>query len=178
MAWARAVKARQTGARRGAVPPLWLFTEERRTADLVAAVAALPAGLCGVVFRHDGAEARGAMLRRVGLICRERRLALVVAGDRRGAPAWAGWHLRRGRGRRLSTRFVTSSAHTTAEMVRAQRAGVNLVFLSPLFRTESHVGARPLGVMRWSATTTRIATRIRAACSDPRRKRTMATNAR
>lgn len=151
MAWGRAVKAR----RGGRLPPLWLFSDAVRAPDLMAAVAALPVGLFGVVFRHDGAPERQALLERVARSCRERRVALVVAGEGQGAPAWAGRHLRGGvgprRGPHRRRRLVTSSAHDRAELVRARRAGASLAFLSPVFATASHPGARPLGPIRWGA---------------------------
>ena len=147
VAWARAVKAR-----RGAgPPPLWLFTEPARMPDLPRAVAALPAGLCGVVFRHDGVAGRKVLLREVARLCRVRRLALVVAGHIADLPPGAGRHLRGGRGPRSPAGMMTSSAHGRAELVRARRAGADLVFLSPAFATGSHPESRPLGPIRWSA---------------------------
>jgi thiamine-phosphate pyrophosphorylase len=48
-------------------------------------------------------------------------------------------------------RALTSSAHDRVELVRAMRAGVRLVFLSPVFATASHPGADWLGAARWAA---------------------------
>ena len=123
--------------------------------DAVAAVAALPAGLCGVVFRHDGAPGRVETLRRVGRLCRARRLALVVAGDRTGAPAGSGTHMRGGAGARRAG-LLTSSAHDAREVQRAKRAGA-AIFLSPAFASESHPGAAALGAVRWAALSRRAA---------------------
>src|SRR5580692_5856621 len=94
IAWARAVKSRG-GASRG--PVLWLFTDERRLPDPLAAVARLPAG-AGVVFRHDADPRRAELGRALAKLCRRRRLVLAVAGDWRLAVALrAGLHLRGGR---------------------------------------------------------------------------------
>ena len=142
-----------TRSRRGGVGNyrrLWLFTDAARMPDVVAAVGALPAGLCGVVFRHDGVPARAALLRAVAAVCRQRRLALVVAGG--GAlPVGAGRHLRDGRGVGPRGRLSTGSAHDRAGIVRNLRAGVAIVFLSPVFPTASHPGAATLGPTRWRA---------------------------
>ncbi len=119
-------------------------------ADVVAAVRALPAGLCGVVFRHDRLPGRAELLRQVATVCRERRLALVVAGGG-PVPAGAGRHLREGRGKQGPAGRQTSSAHGRAGLVRARRAGASLVFLSPAFATASHPGAAGLGPWRWGA---------------------------
>jgi len=138
--WARAVKAR----RRLAHPPLWLFADAVRVPDLAAAVAALPRGLCGVVFRPEGYPP--GLAPRIARLCRDRRLWLTVASG--PVPAGAGRHLRRGRGR--AGAFATASAHDRAEVLRARRAGAALVFLSPLFPTASHPGGAWLGPLRWA----------------------------
>ena len=149
VAWGRAVKSAR---RDGGMPSLWLFTDRARLADPCAAAARLPRGLCGVVFRHDDDPGRVALGRRLAGICRERRLALVVAGDWRLAAALgAGVHLRGGRGRVKGGGLVTSSAHSARELVQARRAGAGLVFLSPAFVTASHPGGVGMGAARWLA---------------------------
>jgi thiamine-phosphate pyrophosphorylase len=147
LAWGRA-----KAARGGTLPPLWLFTDQARLPDPRAAVARLPRGLAGVVFRHDHDPARTALGIDLARICRARRLTLVVAGDwRLAAKLRAGIHLRGGRrpGPVRSGTVITSSAHGAADLGRAKRAGANLVFLSPAFPTASHPGAPALGCVRW-----------------------------
>lgn len=172
VAWARGVKARQrrAGGRAAHVPVLWLFTDEARFPDPRAAVAALPRGLCGVVFRHDGVPNRAALARALARQCRGLAIPLVVAGDARLAmAAGAGVHLRGGRpdgarlctgraakGARRLTTVVTSSAHTAAELRRAWKAGADAVFLSPALPTRSHPGAPALGIVRWAALAARL----------------------
>jgi thiamine-phosphate pyrophosphorylase len=149
LSWAYAVAARQRRVR----PILWLFTDSRRLPDPRPAAARLPKGLAGVVLRHDGDPQREALGRELARICRARRLALVVAGDVRLARSLrAGVHLRAGRWPgplRAERGMVTSSAHNAVELVRARRAGAELVFLSPVFATASHPEARALGPLRW-----------------------------
>lgn len=149
-----------------ALPRLWLFTDDRRLPDPRGAVAALPRGRAGVVFRHDTAPGRAGLGRDLARICRARRLALVVAGDVRLARALrVGVHLRRGRrcGVVRSRGLVTSSAHSVAELLRAARAGAALVFLSPAFPTASHPvapgqAAPGLGPSRWGSMAKRRST--------------------
>jgi thiamine-phosphate pyrophosphorylase len=135
------------------IPPLWLFTDSRRLPDPRAAVAKLPRGLAGVVFRHDDDPNRAALGRDLARICRARRLLLVVAGDVRLAAALrAGVHLRGGHWPApFRTRgFVTSSAHGFPDLRRAARTGASLAFLSPVFATASHPEVRTFGPARWS----------------------------
>jgi thiamine-phosphate pyrophosphorylase len=147
LAWGRAVKQR----RRGKIPPLWFFTDATRLPDPLPAIARLPKGLCGVVFRHDDIPDRLALGRRIAALCRARRLWLVVAGDARlAARLQAGLHLRGGRrGVTKLPRFVTASAHHAGEVRQARRAGAGLLFISPVHATKSHIGAPVLGGAGW-----------------------------
>jgi thiamine-phosphate pyrophosphorylase len=155
LGWARAVKARRSPRSADLIPPLWLFTDDLRRSDPLPAVARLPRGLAGVVFRHDGVAGRRDLGLRIARLCRERRLLLVVAGDvRLAARLGAGVHLRAGRWpgpvRPPPNRLVTSSAHGAADLRRARLAGAGAGFLSPIFATASHPGAATLGVQRWN----------------------------
>jgi thiamine-phosphate pyrophosphorylase len=141
------------------LPRLWLFTDERRLPDPRASVANLPRGKAGVVLRHNHDPARKALGRELARICRARRLVLVVAGDSRLAAALrAGVHLRGGHwpGPLRPAGVVTSSAHSVPELKRAQKAGAELIFLSPAFATASHGGAPGLGPLRWATIGRRV----------------------
>jgi thiamine-phosphate pyrophosphorylase len=147
LAWGRAVKARH----RPAHPVLWLFTDSARMPDPLAAIARLPKGLAGVVFRHDGIDGRDKLARQVARLCRSRGLALTISGDWRLAAALrCGLHLRAGSGRQNRTaRLWTSSAHSLPELRRAVMRGA-LPVLSPVFPTPSHPDAAGIGPVRWA----------------------------
>jgi thiamine-phosphate pyrophosphorylase len=129
--------------RRQPLPRLWLMTDERQGEALWTALDRLPPK-SGIVFRHYGLgrSERRALWDEVRRIGTEKRLVLIVAGD--PLPGGHGCHNRRGRG------ISTASAHSLAELKAAERAGVDLVFLSPVFPTRSHPEARPLGPRRFS----------------------------
>ncbi|WP_327753274.1 thiamine phosphate synthase [Sphingobium sp. SJ10-10] len=137
------------------LPTIWLMTDERvGEAALLAAVARLPMGEAGVIFRHyrtPKAERR-ALFDRVARIARARRLVLMLGGAARQAQGWHadGWHGRDGRGWGKAL-LHSMPAHGGREMLSARRAGADLVFLSPLFPTRSHPDARALGRMRFAA---------------------------
>lgn len=126
-------------------PDRWLMTDERQGAALWGALERLPRG-GGVVFRHHATPARerARLFARVAAVARRRGLVLVRAGAipfRRET----GRHGRRGSG------LVTWPAHSRREAIAAVRAGAALVFVSPVFATRSHPGARTLGPLRAAA---------------------------
>ncbi|WP_404711033.1 thiamine phosphate synthase [Sphingomonas sp. MMS24-J13] len=134
------------------LPRLWLMTDERIGDSLWPALASLPRG-AGVIFRHYATPApeRRRLFEAVRAITRRRRLMLILAGSPRDAIAWRadGAH---GRSRHVarSSRLVrTAPAHDTGELIAAIRAGVDLIFLSPVFLTRSHPGQRALGPVRF-----------------------------
>lgn len=133
------------------LPSLWLMTDERQGEQLLAAVRALPRG-GGIVFRHHRTPPapRRSLYEEVRRIARARRLVLVLAGAPRQAAAWRadGTHGKDGR-RAGRPAIRTAPAHDRREVVAAMRAGADVVFLSPLFPTRSHPGARTLGRVRF-----------------------------
>lgn len=127
--------------RRHPLPHRWLMTDERLGDALLPIVAALPRG-SGLVFRHYATPPaeRRALFVAVRRIARARRLVLLVAGPPVGrGDGVHGRDARRGRG--LATRPV----HHLHDRIAAERAGVDAVFVSPVFATRSHPGARVLG---------------------------------
>ncbi len=147
--------------RKRALPPLILMTDTLRLADPISAVAALPRG-SAVILRHYGMAQRLALGRALAVICRRRGLLLLVAGDRRLAAAIgaSGVHVPEGavrdrpRGtiRRPGDRnwLVTAAAHSPAAIRLAARAGADAVLLSPVFATQSHRDAKPIGALRFA----------------------------
>lgn len=137
--------------RRQTLPRLWMMTDERQGEDLWPALERLPRG-AGVVFRHYGlpSAARRAAFRRVRAIAERKRLILLLAGPANIAVAWGadGFH---GHGPAGPSHGLRSfSVHDLPELRAAERAGADLVFLSPAFATRSHPGGRPLGPLRFA----------------------------
>lgn len=129
--------------RRHPLPRLWLVTDERQGEALWAAIDRLPTG-AGILFRHYSLSRSGrrALFEEVKRVARRRRLLVVVAGE--PLSGGDGAHNRRAAGIR------TASAHNLRELRAAERAGADLVFLSPVFATRSHPGRKPLGSRRFA----------------------------
>jgi thiamine-phosphate pyrophosphorylase len=124
------------------------MTDERQGEALWAALQRLPAG-SGVVFRHYSLPQihRKLLFAQVRRIARRRRLLLILAGSPRLSRAWRadGVHgLEPGSGG-----LRTAAAHNLREIRGAERAGAHLLFVSPVFATRSHPGARGLGPTRF-----------------------------
>jgi thiamine-phosphate pyrophosphorylase len=125
------------------LPRLWLMTDERRGEGLFDAIARLPEG-AGIVFRHYSLE----QVARRDLFERVKAAApgpVLLAGPAAQARLWGadGSH---GRGRGMDSAPV----HGLAEIRAAERNGASLLFLSPVYATRSHPGARPLGLARFA----------------------------
>ena len=130
------------------VPRQWLMTDER--ADLFGALDRLPAG-SGVVFRHHRLEPeeRRRQFDRVRAVADEKALLLLLAGSAQTAESWGadGSH---GRGRVNGPGLRSAPVHSWTEIRAAERAGANLLFLSPVYPTSSHPEARLLGLARFA----------------------------
>lgn len=143
--------------RRHPLPRQWLFSDERLTVGVVRLAALLPPG-SGIVLRHDSL-ARGArwrLLRRLMRVARARGLTILLAGTPDRARRWGadGVHLRQhdahraGQAHRLGL-IVTTPVHDAREARRARRAKADGAFISPLYPTRSHPGAKALGPAAW-----------------------------
>ena len=130
----------------------YLFTDERvKEAALLCAVRRLPRGGV-VIFRHYQTPEldRLALYRRLRTITRRRGVLLFVGGENpehfRGADA-------RHRGgkpwRNDCVAHSSAGVHDWRELSIANRRGVALVFISPVFTTNSHKGARALGPLAY-----------------------------
>jgi thiamine-phosphate pyrophosphorylase len=134
--------------RHPALPRLWLLTDERQGDALWSALRRLPRG-SGVIVRHYSLPPK----ERVALFRRIRRLGhgLVLAwsgteaqAQTLSADAVYGTDPRPGRLPRLYP------VHNAREITAADRADAALLFLSPVFPTRTHPGARPLGPLRFA----------------------------
>ena len=118
------------------LPRLWLMTDERMGDALIPAIGRLPRG-SGIIFRHYGLPpaARSALFGRIRCIAHARRLTLLSGGGGRE------------HGRHFGA--LTAPVHSLRERIAAERSGARLIFVSPVFPTASHPGARALGRVRF-----------------------------
>lgn len=139
------------------LPNVWLFSDARTRADVIALAALLPPG-SGIILRHDSlaSGARWRLLRRLMRVASGRRLTVLLAGMPATAVRWGadGVHLRQHDARRaVQARriglLMTMPVHDAKEARRAHRACADGVFVSPLHPTRSHPGAPALGRAGW-----------------------------
>jgi thiamine-phosphate pyrophosphorylase len=130
------------------------MTDERQGEGLWEALERLPRG-SGIVFRHYSLApaARESLFRNVEHVARRRRLLILAAGSQ--TLDADGTH---GRRRTKPGRLLSAPVHDLREIRAAERAGADLLFLSPVFPTRSHPDAEILGRMRftWLARQTRL----------------------
>jgi thiamine-phosphate pyrophosphorylase len=154
--WRIARKLRARNARGKALPPLLFFTDPVRTPHPERVLEHLPRGAALVyrVFGAPDAPVRGRPLRD---LARRRGVLFMVGADVRLATALRadGVHwperlaFRPGVNRGLARRFLlTGAAHGAGAVLRARRAGLSALVVSPVFPSRSPSAGRPLGARR------------------------------
>ena len=140
------MRARQT------LPNLWLLSDQRNDDVLEQALARLPRG-SGFVFRHYhlGEAERRARFRQLAAIARRFDHCVILSSDRwDDAVTWGSDGLYAAPATLACLRppglLWLATAHDAREIAAAQRSGADGLFLSPVFPTRSHPGARTLGV--------------------------------
>jgi thiamine-phosphate pyrophosphorylase len=136
-----------------------LVTDPVRLPNPLAIMARLPPG-SGVLLRPYGDSS--CPTAQIAALARQRRLILLVAGDWRLAARLGaqGLHLPEGLGRhgllspalgwrRRRGALLTMACHSPAALGRAASLGADAALLSPAFATASHVGAKPIGPLRF-----------------------------
>lgn len=154
-------RASRSAKSRIALPALWLLSDSQRLADPRAALRRLPAG-SGFIFRHYDQPGRESLARELLRICRKRRIIFLLAGDPRMALRVGadGAHFPEALAHQAHTvrsaqpnAIVTVAAHGARGVHRAHRSGADAVLLSPVFATQSHPDAAPLGPVRFARLT-------------------------
>lgn len=152
---------REMGAKAPHLPDLLALSDEARAPGPLATLESLPAG-SGYIFRHYALapEERIKLAKEAGRAARRRGIFFLVAGDlglathlRADGMHLPEWQVKRGYAAKALERFalVTGAAHSAEALVRATRAGLDAALLSPVFPTQSHPGAKALGLLRFAA---------------------------
>lgn len=135
------------------LPALFALTDPDRTPDPLRLAQTLAPG-SGLVYRHFGAADRVETGLKLAALARERGLCLLVSADPEladqiGADGihWPERLLNQAGSRRMrgDRRIFTASAHSPAAIFRARRAGIDAVFHSTVFASQSVSAARPHG---------------------------------
>lgn len=137
------------------LPKIWLMTDPRFGLRLYASIQKLPIG-SGVILRHYDDLNRYTIYKNIAKICRRRGHMLVVAenSDKILNDNNKKYHVGQYYGRPPMSpinnhSIILIGVHNAQEINRAILSKPDLLLLSPLFRTNSHKGARPLGIARF-----------------------------
>jgi len=143
------------------LPVIILMTDAARVPDPVEALARAPRG-AAMIYRAYGLSPTRTELARLGQMARRKGVRLLVAGNLRASSGAGvgGQHLpehviHQPTERRFARRpkpdfLVTAAAHSESAVIAAARAGADAVLISPVFATQSHPGAKPLGPVRFA----------------------------
>jgi thiamine-phosphate pyrophosphorylase len=131
--------------RRHPLPTIWLMTDSR-IGDLPATIRRLPQR-SGIIFRHYHLPRpeRRALFKQVAKLAKARGHTLLLADRPMVARQWGadGAH---DRSAHRSRGIRTVAVHNIREAVQARRVNADLIFVSPVFATQSHADARGIGV--------------------------------
>lgn len=141
------------------VPSLILFSDEVRLPNPLRAAQRLSRG-SALILRHYQSSDRSALAHSLAKLCRARGLDFLVAGDPGLAASVQADGLHFGEGRIHEVRrwrqrrpnwFITVSVHSTSAIIKACHSGADAAILSPVFATQSHPDARPLGSAQFAS---------------------------
>ncbi|ARU17492.1 thiamine phosphate synthase [Croceicoccus marinus] len=130
------------------MPKIWLLSDARNDAALEQTLRRLPRG-SGFVYRHYHLDPvrRQARFGRLAAIARGRGHVVALSAPARQARAWGADAIYGAPGRIAGAEGLLrlATAHSMRELAAARRSGADAVFVSPVFATASHPGARSLG---------------------------------
>ena len=130
------------------LPKIWLMSDPRFGARLYPSIQKLPIG-SGVIMRHYDDPNHTEIFDQIASLCRRRGHLLLYAGKEHPKAQGIYWskppkqqqkhHCKARNG------LNNISVHNAAEMQRALLFAPDLILLSPIFATRSHVGDRAIG---------------------------------
>lgn len=134
------------------LPARFFLTDQERRPDPMPSIAGLAKGT-GVIFRHYKTPGREGLAKKVAVLCREKNLVLLVAGD----PALAkkinasgihlpSWALNSPPPDLNPDWLISASAHNLPEIRAGEKAGASVLLLGPVFKTKSHPDRKTLGL--------------------------------
>jgi len=134
------------------LPRTFHFTDPVRTPDILRVARGLPRGF-GIVWRHYGFADRLDVGRDLARVCRQRGIMLLVSADpalaRRIGADGVHWPEARLTGARVPGFIETASAHGAQAIARAAHLGIDAVFVSAIFPSQSPSAAKPLGPLKF-----------------------------
>jgi thiamine-phosphate pyrophosphorylase len=136
------------------VPPFLMLSDMRYLPNWRSLLAQQPRSV-GLVLRDYEHDARAELAAEMADFCARQGRYFAIAGNARlAARLNTAFHCPSYMIARPALRLGrvgphdTAAVHNMAELLSAARAGFSHVFISPVFATASHEGARPLSVLR------------------------------
>jgi thiamine monophosphate synthase len=123
------------------LPKRWFFTDDVRVPDPIKTIETLDARI-GVIVRYSNLD----LIKKIAVLCLQQNRVFLIKDNYEIAKDVEA------KGLHLSERalddfsaipnigFMTAACHTKEAFIKAQSLGVDGVFISPIFATNSHVG--------------------------------------
>ncbi|MDO8290803.1 MAG: thiamine phosphate synthase [Parvibaculum sp.] len=140
-------------APRPSLPTRLALTDPLRQPDPFALLASLPKGT-GMIWRAYDTGLTRQHIRALERRARAKHITLLIASTRADTRRlrFSNRHLPEHQLEKTTytDKITTAAAHSHRAIIAAARAGVDAVLISPVFATQSHKGAKPLGVIRFA----------------------------
>ena len=138
------------------IPSLLLMTDAERLPDPSALIPKLPTG-SGIIIRHFSREGKLKLIRKIKFLCRKHKVLLFVSDDINLALSMQcdGVHFSEsslkkaaGIGKALKPKpdfIYTCACHSQRSVYAAQKAKMDAMLISPIFKTNSHPNVHTKG---------------------------------
>ena len=129
------------------LPYLWLFTDSIKTSNPVKLTKSLPIK-SGVVIRHYKSKNKENIIRDILNIKKRKTLTVLIAGKYKRKLGVDGNHLPQWINNNKINQITSISVHSGIDVRKSLNVKANLVFISPVFPTSSHVSKQHLGTIK------------------------------
>jgi thiamine-phosphate pyrophosphorylase len=130
------------------LPNLWLFTDFTKTVNPVALSKNLPKN-SGIVIRSYGAKNKETIIRDILNMKKRRLFTVLISGKYKRHLSADGFHVPQWiNSKNKNKQIISMSVHSGKDVRKSINLKVDLIFISPVFKSTSHINNKNLGVVK------------------------------
>ena len=130
------------------IPYVWYFTDDVKTKNPCFTIRHLPKKN-GIIIRKYNSKQKYKNIKNLIKSARKNSLIVLVAGNIIQFPFANGNHIPKWIYKKpKNNKIISTSVHSSRDIRKCINIKANLVFVSPIFKTTSHLHAKPLGTVK------------------------------